>query len=525
MTTSSNFVTPASSSTSEPTLPKSDNVDVLLLLEGTFPYVAGGVSSWVNQIIRGYPELRFGAIFIGSQPSDYGTMRYALPDNLVHLDVVYLAENKPTSKIRPTKVKADPKMMAQVKRMHEIFHTDIRHPDCPHLFSSTMDEAHAGGKLSHETFLHSEAAWEQIKDSYLRFSTDPSFVDYFWTIRTIHTPLWRLREIAQNCPKARIYHSVSTGYAGVLGLLLKHQNPRPYILSEHGIYVKERKIDLYQAQWIKDNRSVFDHDPSQVSYYRQIWIRFFEHLGYLTYQAADHIVALYEANRQRQLTDGAPPERTSNIPNGIDIARFAPLRATRSASPPPILCLIGRVVPIKDIKTFIRAMRSVVARLPEAQAWIAGPEEEDPDYAQECHELAERLGLAHCIKFMGFQKLTDILPQVGLVVLSSISEALPLVILEGYAAGVPTVSTDVGSCRQLVYGLPGADEAIGASGRVVRIADPEALGAAALELLTDDAAWHSASQAAIRRVETYYAQHMMFDAYRKLYTEGLAWQA
>ena len=147
MTTSSNSVTSASSSTSEPTLPKADSVDVLLLLEGTFPYVAGGVSSWVNQIIRGYPELRFGAIFIGSQPADYGAMRYALPENLVHLDVVYLAENKPTSKIRPTKVKADPKMMAQVKRMHELFQSDIRHPDCPHLFSSTMDEAHAGGKL------------------------------------------------------------------------------------------------------------------------------------------------------------------------------------------------------------------------------------------------------------------------------------------------------------------------------------------------------------------------------------------
>jgi glycosyltransferase involved in cell wall biosynthesis len=388
-----------------------------------------------------------------------------------------------------------------------------------------MDEAHAGGKLSQETFLHSEAAWAQIKDNYQRYSTDPSFVDYFWTIRTIHTPLWRLRAIAQTCPKARIYHSVSTGYAGALGVLLKHQNPRPFILSEHGIYVKERKIDLYQAQWIKDNRSIFDQDPSQVSYYRQIWIRFFEHLGYLTYQSANNIVALYEANRQRQLADGAPPERTSNIPNGIDVARFAPLRELRATDGPPVMCLIGRVVPIKDIKTFIRSMRSVVARLPDAQAWIAGPEEEDPDYALECHQLAERLGMGHCVKFLGFQKLTDILPQVSLVVLSSISEALPLVILEGYAAGVPTVSTDVGSCRQLVYGLPGDDEAIGASGRIVRIADPEALGAAALELLTDPQAWQSASEAAIRRVETYYAQHMMFDRYRDLYTEGLAWQA
>ena len=498
---------------------------MLLLLEGTFPFVAGGVSSWVNQIIRGFPDLRFGAIFIGSRPQDYGDMRYALPDNLVHLQVTYLYDDLGGTDIRPTKKRADPAVMGQVKEMHEMLHSDIANPGCAHMFASLMDEAHPDGALSLETFLHSESPWEHIKNAYRTYSTDPSFVDYFWTVRIMHAPLWRLRAVAATCPRARIYHSISTGYAGVLGVLLKHRNPRPFILSAHGIYVKERKIDLYQAQWIKDNRTVFELDPSQVSYYRQLWIRFFEHIGYLTYQASNQIVALYEANRQRQLQDGAPPERTSNIPNGVDVVRFGALRALRGPDVPPVLCLIGRVVPIKDIKTYIRAMRTVVDRMPQAQGWIAGPEDEDPGYAQECHDLVERLDLSASVKFLGFQKLTDILPQVGLVVLSSISEALPLVILEGYAAGVPTVSTDVGSCRQLVYGLPGEDEALGPSGRVVRIADPQALAEASLELLCDPVLWSQTAVAGIARVEKYYAQHMMFGRYRALYDQGLAWQA
>ena len=84
------------------------------------------------------------------------------------------------------------------------------------------------------------------------------------------------------------------------------------------------------------------------------------------------------------------------------------------------------------------------------------------------------------------------MPQIGLVVLSSISEALPLVILEGYAAGVPTVSTDVGSCRQLVEGLDDEDRALGSSGGVVvPIADPQALADAAIALLNDPAAWQA----------------------------------
>ena len=515
------------SPTSEPRLPQAEEVDVLLLLEGTFPYVAGGVSSWVNQIIRGFPELKFGAIFLGARAEDYGDMRYQLPANLVHLDVSYLYDNRESPPVMPTE--ADPGVMQDVDQMHSLLHENIRHPDCQRLFSQLMDEAGPDGRLTQEVFLYSRAAWEYVKKGYRQRSSDPSFVDYFWTIRTIHTPFWRLREVALRAPKARMYHSISTGYAGILGLLLKHRNKRPFMLSEHGIYVKERKIDLYQAQWLKDNRSVFEQDPSRLSYFRQLWIRFFEHLGYLTYQAADDIVALYEANRQRQLTDGAPEDRTCNVPNGIDVPRFAALRSQRAPTPPPVLCLIGRVVPIKDIKTYIRAMRGVVNRMPEAEGWIAGPEDESPEYARECRDLVAQLGLEGKVKFLGFQKLTDLLPQVGLVVLSSISEALPLVILEGYAAGVPTVSTDVGSCRQLVYGLPGEDEAIGASGRVVRIADPEALALASVELLSDPAEWQRNSEAAIRRVETYYSQDIMFGRYRELYDKNFeksaAWQA
>jgi len=509
--------------TSKVPYPTSDQVDVLLLLEGTFPFVAGGVSSWVNQIILGFPELRFGAVFLGSRPQDYGEMRYQLPKNLVHLQVSYLYGDQDTPPALP--VKADPEAMTKVEDLHDLFENNIRAPHCLQVFDDVMDQTDEDGPLGHKVFLYSQASWEYIKKSYRRRSTDPSFVDYFWTVRIIHSPFWHLRKVALSCPKAKVYHAVSTGYAGILGVLLKHRNQRPFMLSEHGIYVKERKIDLYQAQWVKDNRSVFERDPAQVSYLRQLWIRFFEHMGYVTYQAADNITALYEANRQRQLQDGAPPDRTSNIPNGIDIAQYAPLRQQRGSMVPPVLCLIGRVVPIKDIKTFIRSMVLVVKHLPDAQAWIAGPEEEAPAYAQECRDLAIQLGLQDNVQFLGFQKLTDLLPKVGVVVLSSISEALPLVILEGFAAGVPAVSTDVGSCRQLVFGLPGEDAELGEAGRIVRIADPEALALAALTLLSDESQWRQASTAAVKRVEKYYAQEIMFARYRELYERNLQWQA
>jgi len=108
------------------------------------------------------------------------------------------------------------------------------------------------------------------------------------------------------------------------------------------------------------------------------------------------------------------------------------------------------------------------------------------------------------------------------VVLSSISEALPLVTLEGFAAGVPCVSTDVGSCRQLIEGHGDEDRAFGVAGAVVRIADPQALAEAALPLLTDPQKWQAASRAGIARVECYYTQPLMFDRYRALYSQAIA---
>ena len=243
--------------------------------------------------------------------------------------------------------------------------------------------------------------------------------------------------------------------------------------------------------------------------------------GRFCYDSADPIIALYEANRLRQVADGALPERTFNIPNGISLARFSPLRDLRPATPPPVLCLIGRVVPIKDIKTFIRAMRRVVNYLPEAEGWIAGPEDEDKSYAEECHNLVRSLGLQEHVRFLGFQKVDDLMPKIGLTILSSISEALPLVILEGYAAGVPTISTDVGSCRQLIEGLTPEDQALGHSGAVVNIADPQSLADAALALLGNHEAWHAASQAGIARVERYYTDEMMFGHYRKVYEKAM----
>jgi glycosyltransferase involved in cell wall biosynthesis len=271
-------------------------------------------------------------------------------------------------------------------------------------------------------------------------------------------PLWTAGQCRpKHSFRCAALHAVSTGYAGFLGALLNQTRGTPLILSEHGIYTKERKIDLFKSEWIRDNRNVFQRDPTELSYFRQMWIVFLN--GWAASATTRPTPSLRPVRSQPPAPGGRwryctgthlqYPERHQRSP-----AFHTAARRLRPATPPPVLCLIGRVVPIKDIKTFIRAMRRVVNELPEAEGWIAGPEDEDPAYARNARDLVRSLGLEQeHVRFLGFQKVDDLMPKIGLTILSSISEALPLVILEGYAAGVPTISTDVGSCRQLIEGL------------------------------------------------------------------------
>lgn len=492
--------------------------DIALLLEGTYPFIRGGVSSWVHQMINGLPEYRFALIFLGGDPSHYGKQQYTLPENVTHLECHYLMA--PQTKESPRARAGNAQAFQNQRKLHESFkaNEDIPAEVLTQVFHDIGDPK----GITRKDFLFSRESWRVIEDSFNTYCTEPSFVDYFWTIRTMHAPLFTLADIARNMPKVRMVHSVSTGYAGLLGAMVSDRRELPYLISEHGIYTKERKIDLSQARWIEDPADQVSAALSdQLGYIRRLWIRFFEVVGRLAYQKANRIVSLYTGNQARQHQDGASISKTSIIPNGIDPERFREPRESRPDTIPKVLGLVGRVVPIKDIKTFIRAMRSVCEQIPEAEGWIVGPENEDPDYVIECQNLVISLGLEGRVKFLGYRDINEILPQIGLMVLTSISEALPLVLLEANAAGVPCLATDVGACRELIEGTDGTSRAIGPSGAVVPIADPEATAREAVRLLTDSTVWRAAQKAGLERVSRFYTLDSMFGQYKELYLQLL----
>jgi glycosyltransferase involved in cell wall biosynthesis len=494
---------------------KAPAVDIALLLEGTFPYVSGGVSSWVDKIIRAFPQYTFALVFIGSRREDYKEPVYEIPDNVVHFEAHFIQEASAAEP--PRACPGSRRVFERVACLHDSLREQGAHGTIAGLMRELMPAMATGGALDERQFLHSEASWGLIGDRYEAYCTDPSFTDYFWTVRIMHRPIWQLARISETLVPAKVYHTISTGYAGFLGALLRFRTGSPLLVSEHGIYSKERRIDLLQSQWISDNRNVFEKDITQPGYLQDLWVRFFMSLGRICYEAADEIVSLFDGNRLRQVQDGAQADKTRVIPNGISIGRFLPLREQRPPDVPPIVAFIGRVVPIKDVKTFIRAIFIASRSMPAVEGWIIGPQGEDPGYAQECFDLVESLGMQDHVKFLGMQRVDEFLPQVGLVALSSVSEGLPLVVLEAFAAGVPVLSTDVGACRELIEGSGQADRELGAAGAVVPIANPELLAQGIIHLLDQPSVWQAAQRAAIARVERYYTDTIMEDSYRSLY--------
>ena len=395
--------------------------DVLLVLEGTYPYVRGGVSSWVSQFIHQMTELKFALIFLGSERESYPEEPfYDIPANVISLEKYYLFENEQFLYEDPKPAKGGEKAMPMLCEMHAAFQNNEA------LSSEALDlkiyQSSKGG-LSYEDFLHGKTAWKFICDEYKKKSNESPFLTYFWRVRNMHRPLWDLARICESAPKAKLVHSISTGYAGFLGALIKVSQSIPYLVSEHGIYTLERQIDLLSREWQEHNTESMQSP----------WIRFFEILGKYAYQEASKVVSLFSGYQKLQIEYGAEKDKTLVIPNGVDLQKGRKLLEARQKETEKIVCFIGRIVSIKDIKTFIRSVNLLRTMIPNIKAWIVGSMEEQPDYAYECQQLVRALSLEKIVEFKGQQKIEDILPMVNVVVLTSISEGLPLVIIEAFS--------------------------------------------------------------------------------------------
>jgi glycosyltransferase involved in cell wall biosynthesis len=196
---------------------------------------------------------------------------------------------------------------------------------------------------------------------------------------------------------------------------------------------------------------------------------------------ADCVLANSDAVRDWLVASGYRPEKVRVIRNGIVQARQlsligkAGLRQELGLVPSaPLIGVVCRLNPVKAVHDVLFAAVKVFAQHPSARFVIIG----DGQDRESLGALASQLGIADRVIFAGFRTdIAQILPQLTISVLSSLTEGLSNTILESMAAGVPVVATRVGGNCEIV--------ADGVTGLLVPASDPSALSEAICRLLSN----------------------------------------
>jgi polysaccharide biosynthesis protein PelF len=483
----------------------SAGADICLIVEGGYPYVVGGVASWADSLMRASPQLSFHVIAI-SISSQAKIRNYVLPDNVVDVTDVIL-DVCPRGR---TPRRGDAGKIKQMLRLLEVVLTG----DDGSAFEELIHEMRITG-FGQAALLDSREGWRAMEEAYQRLLPNSPLLDFFWSWRFLARSI--LAVLGTPLPEARVFYAVATGFSGVVGSYAKLVARTPLLVTEHGIYTNERRIELAVAEWLFDSEAG-GFGVAAPAELRSIWLSAFQSFSRVSYAVADVITTQYRANQSFQRDDGAPSNKLRIIPNGIDVAKFSAIPRNDLPRRPTVL-MLGRIVPIKDIRTFIISIALLRDLVPNVLAVLIGPEDEDPEYAAGCRQLVQQLGADSSIEFLG--RVPDVLKYfsaVDVLALSSISEAQPMAVLEAAAAGLPIVSTDVGSCREIIEGFEG-DPVAGRGGIVVEPCNPKAMAEALATILLNDELRSQMAKVMQGRVGSYYHKNRVTRLYEELFAE------
>lgn len=460
-----------------PTTPR-----VALVGEGTYPVVRGGVSTWTHQLVTMLADHDF---HVHALTSGEPELAYELPPNVRSWSAYDIwgpvaTRRGPSRAVRAEFNEAWEQVLAAA------FHT----PSAP------GPDLHAAWRTLCRPAI-TERIWQLVnaRDAIailsdrrvaagLRPATSRELVESAAFLARMMLPL------GQQLPEVDVVHATSNGPSSLLGIRAAAQGT-PFVVSEHGVYLRERLLALGSTTW----------PVSQVENAAAL----IGHLVWMAYQTCSLVLPVSDFNGRWAMQVGAAPERVQTVYNGVDPGVFS-----ISAEPEqPIVVFVGRIDPLKDLETMIRAMGLVVAQVPQAQLHLYGPvPAENGAYAAHLHSTVDELGLAANVRFAGPTSDPAAAYATGQVVaMSSISEGFPYGAIEPMACGRPVVATSVG----------GVPEAVGDAGMLTRAKDPRGLADALTLLLNDPEERAALARRGRRRVEQRFTLAGMADQYRSVY--------
>jgi len=425
--------------------------------EGTYPFQLGGVSVWCDQLIRGMGDYRFRIVALvasGREPS-----MWQLPDNVASLDVVPLWG--PPSTARVARRRARSSFVPLLRRLIDI----VLSPPAErqHEFAEVLQEIYQCAKHDDLTAgLDNEEGVRVISDAWRDRWPDvedlsPNLHDAVTVLRLFEHSL---RPLSRPPVHVDLAHVATNGLGALPALTAKWEYGTPMLVSEHGVAIREQYL-------------VNRHGPYRWPV-KSLYLGYLRRLCALSFGEAEMIAPGNLWNRRWEAQLGADATRTRTIYNGVDPAWYLALADEPEA---PTISWIGRIEPLKDLETLLRAFALVHREMPAARLRLFGwPPYGQEGYLSRCRELAGELGTGDAVTFEGrVEDGREAYAAGQVVVLSSISEGFPYTVIEAMACGRPCVATDVG----------GVTEALGSTGLVVPPRNPVDMAQACLTLLRD----------------------------------------
>lgn len=231
----------------------------------------------------------------------------------------------------------------------------------------------------------------------------------------------------------------------------------------------------------------------------------------------DKIISNSVAARDEHIRLGYAKDKMLVIPNGFDLALYAPNQANRTALREELgvsrttllIGLMARFDPLKDHASFVYAAALLAAEFKDIHFVLAGTHITWENNI--LRQAIEDAGLKTMFSLLGPRAdVPRIMSALDLLVSSSVSESFPNVVGEAMASGVPCVVTDVGDSRILV----------GDTGLVVPPKDPKRLADACARVLKQSQTQRlELGQAARQRIQSTFSLESAVENYSRMYSE------
>ena len=508
------------------------DVDVAIVMESTYPYLKGGVSAVVHDIITGNPDLTFGIIHITWDSHSPRKDLYGMPDNIAWVKVLYLSMEEHQEdflRARPRDLHMNRRQRRELsRRILGALFALAQDGQTEPLWDLISEGLSASRRYPVWAILGTREFMEAYDD--MMPDLGMSMTDIFWCLRDFFSLAYAV--LAEPVPRAQVYHAHTTGYAMLLGVNAAREHGTKVLLTEHNLYVRdtvntllERRLDL--------NVRLTDYRTFDVTGRERMWMAWWLEMGRLCYPYAYASTYLYPRAITEANELGGDSGRAIVIPNGIVTSEFDASYAARLAAIEEIkkegadkhlwkLVYIARVVPIKGLLDMIDSVRLMVDRGLNIHLDVCGPTEHMPSYFEQCLTRIVEQGLESVITIRGTVKVRELLPEFDLFVLPSYNEGLPVVSLETMGAGIPTVSTDVGAVRSVVEDLIVTDEGEtwDPCGIIIEPGDPAVMADKIQEVISDVDLYERLSLNARGRVEAAYDLVKVNASYNKIYRQG-----